>query len=50
MSPESLEGKYCLKSDIWSCGVLMYYLISGYHPFRVINYIIPNLGLKLKSA
>eukprot|EP00746_Dinoflagellata_sp_MGD_P014931 gnl/MRDRNA2_/MRDRNA2_132973_c0_seq1.p1 gnl/MRDRNA2_/MRDRNA2_132973_c0~~gnl/MRDRNA2_/MRDRNA2_132973_c0_seq1.p1 ORF type:complete len:520 (+),score=95.34 gnl/MRDRNA2_/MRDRNA2_132973_c0_seq1:85-1644(+) len=33
MSPEAVYGRYDLKCDIWSCGVLAYVLLCGYTPF-----------------
>merc|ERR1719192_2668571 len=33
MSPESVKGKYTVKSDIWSLGILMFFLLYGFDPF-----------------
>jgi serine/threonine protein kinase len=37
MAPEALKGQTCLKSDIWSAGVLLHFLLTGNHPFHGKN-------------
>jgi len=34
MAPEVFEKNYDTKSDIWSCGVIMYLLLCGYPPYN----------------
>jgi calcium-dependent protein kinase len=34
MAPEVFTGYYDEKCDIWSCGVILYKLLSGRYPFE----------------
>ena len=33
MSPEMIYGRYGLECDVWSMGVLIFYMVSGSHPY-----------------
>jgi len=33
MAPETIEGEFSSKSDVWSLGVMAYVLLSGEYPF-----------------
>jgi calcium-dependent protein kinase len=37
IAPEVLRRKYSEKCDIWSCGIIMYILLSGKPPYKGIS-------------
>jgi calcium-dependent protein kinase len=45
LSPEVIKGNYTEKCDIWSLGIILYYLLSGYLPFigENDNQVIQNI-------
>lgn len=55
VSPEVLTGKYDgMKADIWSCGIILFVMASGCHPFdgETVNELfkrIENLEFKYPS-
>ena len=48
MSPEVLDGKYDLRCDLWSLGVITFMLLSGQPPFNGKN--DDDLIKKIKST
>ena len=34
MAPEVIQGLYDNKCDVWSCGILMYNMLTGSYPFK----------------
>jgi calcium-dependent protein kinase len=47
-APEVLDGRITFKSDIWSCGVILYILLCGYPPFNGRNNI--EIAEKIRSG
>lgn len=37
ISPEILSGKYSMKSDLWSVGIILFVMLSGAPPFNAHN-------------
>ena len=37
LAPEAIDGHYDSKADMWSLGVLLYTVISGYQPFKLVG-------------
>lgn len=48
IAPEVLEGRITFKSDIWSCGVILYIMLCGYPPFNGRNNI--EIAEKIRSG
>ena len=48
MAPEILKGNYSDKCDIWSCGVIMHYLMFKDFPYKETD--IPSLYEKLSCS
>ena len=50
MAPEAFDGIYSEKTDVWSCGVAIYVLLSGCLPFRGSNYERKKENIKNSEA
>ncbi|CAE7237717.1 CPK2 [Symbiodinium sp. CCMP2456] len=50
MAPEVFERYYNHKCDLWSCGVLMYYLTSGELPFKNEEEVKKGRHVALQAA
>ena len=48
MAPEVIEKKYGKQADMWSLGVLLYQLVSGYLPF--VAHTEEELYRKIKNC
>ena len=48
VAPEVIKGTYGKECDIWSLGVVMYFILSGTQPFKSSN--IQNLFVKILSG
>lgn len=51
MSPEMIDGKYAKSSDIWSIGIILYLMSTGYFPFygNSLEEVLSNIKMgKLK--
>ena len=34
LAPEVIRGSYTMSCDVWSLGIFLYFILSGFHPFR----------------
>ena len=48
MAPEVINGSYGKEADMWSLGVLLYTLVSGFFPFYAKS--TKSVFLKIKSC
>ena len=49
MAPEQFKNNYFKPVDIWSCGIIMYILISGKHPLESKNQTVDSYIKKLSK-
>lgn len=37
MAPEAINGSFTHKSDVWACGIVLYELLTGLKPYKIID-------------
>eukprot|EP00899_Mesostigma_viride_P012414 jgi/Mesvir1/21173/Mv13907-RA.1 len=50
LAPEAIRGAFCQKSELWAVGCILFWMLSGKHPFDVGGAELDQLAARISTA